>query len=232
MKETILFMPGLLCTDRLWSSQLACFSDEYNCVVADMTKDDTLSGIVERALAEMPEHFSVAGLSMGGYAAFEIMRQAPERVTRLALLDTSARADTPERIERRKGLIARVENGEFEAVTEEHFSTFVHPDRLSEESIMADIRASAAVVGATAYIQQNRVIMARPDSLTLLPSIACPTLVLCGAEDALTVPELHDEMAAAIPNSTLVKVPVCGHLSPLERPEAVNAALANWLRRS
>lgn len=232
MKETILFMPGLLCTERLWSSQLAYFSDDYDCVVADMTKDDTLSGIVERALANMPERFSVAGLSMGGYAAFEVMRQAADRVTRLALLDTSARADTPERIERRKGLIARVENGEFKDVTEEHFPTFVHPDRLSEESIMADFRASAAEVGAAAYIQQNRVIMARPDSLPLLPSIDCPTLVLCGAEDALTVPELHDEMAAAIPGAALVKIPHCGHLSPLERPDDVNAALRDWLTRS
>lgn len=232
MKETILFLPGLLCTERLWSSQLTFFSGDYDCVVADMTKDDTIGGMVQRALSTMPERFSVAGLSMGGYAAFEVMRQAPERVTRLALLDTAARADTPERIEGRKGLIKRVENGKFNDVTEEHFQTFVHPDRLSDEPIMAAIRASAADVGAAAYIRQQRAIMARPDSLPLLPSISCPTLVLCGAEDALTVPELHDEMAAGIPNATLVKVPVCGHLSPMERPKAVNSVLSEWLNRS
>lgn len=232
MKDTILFLPGLLCTERLWAAQIERFSDDYTCVVADMTKDETLSALVERALADMPERFSVAGLSMGGYAAFEVMRQVPERVQRLALLDTSARADLPERVELRKALIERVANGEFGEVTEAHFKTFVHPDRLSEDAIMADIRAAAAQVGPEAYMRQNRVIMARPDSLALLPSISCPTLVLCGAEDALTTPELHDEMAAAIPNATLVKVPRCGHLSPLERPAEVNAALAEWLSRT
>ncbi|WNJ98346.1 alpha/beta fold hydrolase [Thalassospiraceae bacterium LMO-JJ14] len=225
----MLLLPGLLCDDALWSGQVAGLADACSPVIADMTLDDSLAGMAVRAVARMPETFAVCGLSMGGYTAMEVMRQAPERVTHLALFDTSPHADTNERIEIRRDLIGRVENGGFTDVIEEHFQSFVHPSRLSDDELMAKIRASALHVGPEAYVRQQNAIIQRPDSTESLKRIDCPTLVLCGAEDALTPPPLHDEMAALIPGANLVKVPMSGHLPTLERPDAVNAAMRQWL---
>lgn len=232
MSDTILFLPGLLCDARLWAAQTVALSDRYTCVVADMTLDDSIEGMARRALATLPERFAVAGLSMGGYAAMTLMRIAPERVERVAFLDTSPHADTAERVTAREGLVGRVEAGGFEDVIESHFQTFVHPSRLGDDRVMGDIRAAALGVGPEAYVRQQRAIMARPDNRAVLEAVRCPALVLCGAQDALTPPQLHDEMAALIPGADLVKVDECGHLSPLERPEAVTAALRAWLNRT
>jgi len=229
MKTHLLLFPGLLCDEALWSEQIAALSSHCTCRVADMASGTTLAEIARHAIQGMPEKFAVAGLSMGGYTALEVMRQVPERVERLALLDTSARADTAERIEIRKALIARVEKGEFNDVIEEHFQHFVHPSRLSDIVLMEKIRTSALNVGPEAYVREQKAIIARPDSLPSLAQITCPTLVLCGAEDVLTPPALHDEIAHAIAGAELVKVADCGHLSTLEAPEAVNAALQSWL---
>ncbi len=232
MKTSILLLPGLLCDAALWARQVETLSERYDCVVADMTQDDSLGGMASRAIARMPDHFAIAGLSMGGYCALEIMRQAPDRVNRLALLDTSARADPPERVDMRRKLIERVRSGEFETVIAEHFQNFVHPSRLDDTDIMSTIRTSAMNVGPNAYMRQQTAIMKRPDSLEELPNIKCPTLVLCGAQDALTPPPLHDEMAAEIPNAVLVKIPHSGHLPTLEQPGPVNTALAEWMERT
>jgi pimeloyl-ACP methyl ester carboxylesterase len=232
MKTSILLLPGLLCDAALWAHQVEALSTQYDCVVADMTQDDSLGGMASRAIAAMSEQFSVAGLSMGGYCALEIMKQVPDRVTRLALLDTSARADASERLDIRRELIEHVRSGNFETVIAKHFQKFVHPSRLNDTEIMSIIRASAMNVGPEAYMRQQAAIMKRPDSLELLSDIKCPTLVLCGAEDALTPPPLHDEMAAEIPGAVLVKIPNSGHLPTLEQPALVNAALAKWMERT
>lgn len=232
MKPTLLLLPGLLCDAALWAHQIDALAARYECVVANMTQDDSLSGMASRAIAGMPAQFSVAGLSMGGYCALEIMRQAPERVSRLALLDTSARADPPERVDIRRNLIERVRSGEFETVIAEHFQNFVHPSRLGDTDIMSTISTSAMNVGPDAYMRQQTAIMKRPDSLELLGEIKCPTMVLCGAEDALTPPPLHDEMASEIPSAVLVKIANSGHLPTLEQPDPVNAALSEWMERT
>lgn len=229
MQETILFLPGLLCDAALWRAQTEAMRPHATCVVADMTRDDSIVDMVSRALAAMPESFSVVGLSMGGYAALEVMRQAGARVNRLVLMDTSARADDAERIEHRKALIQRIEAGGFEDVIEDHFPVFVHPSRLNDAPLMATIRASAHAVGPEAYVRQQTAIMNRPDSLGLLGDIRCPTLVMCGAEDALTPPALHHEMAEAIAGATLQMIDGSGHLPPLEKPNAVTNALRTWL---
>lgn len=230
MKDTILFLPGLLCDDALWAHQVAAFQDTHTCVVADMTKDDSIDGMAERALAQVPETFSLVGLSMGGYTAMAVMRLASERVNRLALLDTSARADTDDRIAGRKELIQLVKDGEFEGVVENHIRSFVHPSRHADEDFMSTIRNSALNVGPDAYVRQQSAMIARPDSREMLSGVRCPTLVLCGAEDALTLPELHDEMAEIIPNANLEKIAGSGHLPTLEKPNEVNDALTRWLK--
>jgi pimeloyl-ACP methyl ester carboxylesterase len=197
--------------------------------VPDLTQDETIAGMAARVLAEAPERFALCGLSMGGYVALEIMRQAPERVERLALLDTQARPDDAEARQRRLSLMALAEQGFFPDVTSRLLPLFIHTDRLKDESLVGTIADMARTVGKDAFLRQQRAIMGRIDSRPSLPAIACPTLVLCGRQDALTPAHLHEELAAAIADATLVILPHCGHLSPMEQPEAVTAQLRAWL---
>ncbi len=157
------------------------------------------------------------------------MRVAPERVERLALLDTSARADTPEQTEERLELIGLAREGRFWEVLRRLLPKIVHPDRLDDERLTSTVFAMAEAVGPEAFVRQEEAIIGRSDSRGDLPGIACPTLVLCGREDALTPMHLHEEMAGLIPGSWLRVIDECGHLSALERPEEVTAALREWL---
>ena len=229
-KIPLLLLPGLLCDGALWRAQIAGLADVAEAAVADLTRDETMTALARRALAEAPPgRFALAGLSMGGYCALEIVRQAPERVERLALLDTSARGETPEASARRRGLIELAEKGEFKGVTPRLLPLFLHPDRLKDAKLVADVAAMAARVGKDAFIRQQKAIMSRSDSLATLANIRCPTLVLCGRQDALTPLALSEEIAAGIPGSRLDVVENCGHLSTMERPEAVTAELRQWL---
>jgi pimeloyl-ACP methyl ester carboxylesterase len=176
-----------------------------------------------------PERFALAGLSMGGYVALEIMRDAPERVARLALLDTSARADTPEQTATRRKLIELSQKGRFDEVPYRLLPNIVHPDRLDDDRLTSTVFAMAKAVGSEAFVRQEESIIGRPDSRADLRDIACPTLLLCGREDALTPMHLHEEMADLLPDSRLRVIEKCGHLSALERPEGVTTALREWL---
>jgi pimeloyl-ACP methyl ester carboxylesterase len=198
-------------------------------MVADHRRERTIEAAAARILDAAPPAFALAGLSMGGYLAFAMMRQAPERVKKLALLDTSARADTPEQSAVRERLVGMAEDGRLPDVVAMLETRFIHPARHSDEALRRTIRDMAADTGPEAFVRQEQAIMSRPDSRPLLPSIRCPTLVLVGAEDELTPPFLAEEIAHGIPGARLVVVPDCGHLSTLERPEAVNEALAAWL---
>lgn len=229
-KTPLVLMPGLLCNDALWRHQIDTLADVAEVTVADMSRDESLKGMAERMLAAAPERFALAGLSMGGYAAFEVMRLAPQRVERLALLDTSARADTEERRDERLKAMNLVERGNFQGMTRKLLPWFVHEDRVDDEKLMSIIKKSAQDVGNEAFIRQQTAIMGRPDSRADLARIACPTLVLCGRQDRMTPPALHDEMAAEIPGARLVVVEDCGHLAPLEQPHAVSAVLRCWLQ--
>jgi pimeloyl-ACP methyl ester carboxylesterase len=228
-KTNLVLVPGLLCTRALWEPQIAALGDIANIMVADHTRHDTMEAIARSILAAAPERFALAGLSMGGFISFEIVRQAPERVTRLALLDTSARADAPERKEQRlrRNDLARREGAG--AVQDELMPLLIHEDRLADSAFTALIRQMAVDTGAEALVRQHAAIMARPDNRPFLATITCPTLVLVGREDALTPVELAQEITAGIPGARLGIAPDCGHLSTMERPEAVNRALRAWL---
>ena len=228
----IVLIPGLACSPRLYSEQIAALWRFGPLTVADHTRDEAMATIAWRILAEAPARFALAGLSMGGYIASEIMRQAPERVIRLALLDTSARPDTPEATERRRRAIALVAEGGYRSVTDGLFPTLVHPDHRHDERLRAINRQMADEVGPEAYTRQQKAIMARADSRPTLAAVKCPALVLVGEGDQLTPPDLAREMAAGIPGAELVVVPASGHLSTLEQPEAVNAALVDWMTQT
>ncbi len=229
-KTPLLMLPGLLCDAALWRHQLDSLGDVAEMTVADMTQDDSLEGMARCALENAPERFALAGLSMGGYTAQAIMRLAPERVIRLALLDTSARADPPERSIVRREMVARAEDGAFEAVIDEHVAMYLPPARVAGDPALCEVvRQSARNVGVASYARQQTALIGRPDNRPNLPDISCPTLVLCGRLDQTTPVEHHQEMAAAIPAAKLVVVENCAHLTPLEMPEAVSAVLRYWL---
>ena len=229
MKIPLLLLPGLLCDAALWAPQADFLSDIADITIADLTRDETMAGMARRALEAAPASFALAGLSMGGYVALEIMRQAPDRVRRLALLDTSALADLEEQTARRRGLIELAQKGRFKGVTPQLIPFLIHPCRVADQRLIGAVMTMAENVGMDAFLRQQRAIMGRPDSRPTLKTIDCPTLILCGRQDSLAPLARHEEMAAEIAGATLVVVEECGHLSTLEQPDAVNAALRRWL---
>lgn len=232
MTATLLLIPGLGNTKRLFEHQIATFSPLMNVMVADHTLDDSVEAIAGRALAAAPERFALAGLSMGGYVAMEIMRQAPERVERLALLDTSARPDTDEAKSNRERLIGLAESARFEEILADVWPKLVHAHRQSDETLKASVRDMLQETGAGGYIRQQRAIMGRPDSRPLLSGIEIPTLILVGDGDALTPPELAREMAEMIEWASLIVIRRSGHLSAIEEPEQVTTAMRLWIDSS
>ncbi len=231
-KTPLILLPGLLCDGALWRHQAESLGDIADITVVDLTRDERLDVMARVILKGAPETFALAGLSMGGYLALEIMRQAPGRVERLALLDTSARPDTAEQAERRRGFIELTHKGEFKGVTERLLPLLIHPDRTGDRDLTGTVMGMAERVGKEAFIRQQHAIMARPDGRDALASITCPTLVLCGRQDGLTPLSVHEELARLIPAAALVIVEDCGHLPPLERPRTVSAVLRYWLRAS
>ena len=226
----ILLVPGLGGSPRIYAPVMPALWRCGPVTVANHIRDDDMAAIARRILAEAPPRFALAGHSMGGYIAFEIIRQAPGRVTKLALLNTQARPDTPEAVTRRRGQIARAQAGEYHAVLDELFPGFVHPSRREDSSLRQLVHDMGDDIGADAFVRQLTAIMGRADSRPTLASIKCPTLVLTGDEDNTIPNSLSKEMADGIPGAKLVILPHCGHLSQPEQPEAVAAALVDWLR--
>ncbi|MDE1900521.1 MAG: alpha/beta fold hydrolase [Alphaproteobacteria bacterium] len=225
----LIFVPGLLCDAALWQNQSNALKDLIDPVFADTTRHDDIAAIARDVLATAPRRFALAGLSMGGYVALEIMRQAPERVVKLALFNTSARADTPEQQEKRRLLIAMSKAGQFKGVTPRLLPMLIHPDRIHDVALTGVVTAMAERVGRDAFFNQQTAIMNRIDSRAFLKDIRCPTLVVAGAQDALTPPELLREIAGGIAGARLEIIDHCGHLSPLEQPDAVTALLRGWI---
>jgi pimeloyl-ACP methyl ester carboxylesterase len=229
-KLPVLLVPGLGCTARLYTEQMPALWTFGPVTVADHRHAESVDMIARQILADAPPHFALAGLSMGGYIALAIMRTAPERVAKLALLDTGARSDTPEAAEKRKASIALARAGKLAEINEALWPVLVHKDRQGDAALKKIAGDMTLMAGAAAFARQQTAILTRPDSRPGLPAIACPTLVLVGDGDQLTPPHLSEEMAGLIPGSTLMVVPQCGHLSTLERPEAVTQALAAWMK--
>ena len=226
----IVLVPGLLATARLYAEQIPALWREGPVTIADHTRDDSIRAIARRILAGAPPRFALAGLSMGGYVLFEILRQAPERVERVAFLDTTARLDPPELAERRRRQIDLAREGRFGAVAEMQYPLLVHRSRLGDEALRKLVRVMADETGAEAFVRQQTAVIERADSRPDLAAIACPALVLVGDGDELFPPENSAEIAAGLPDARLVTIRRCGHLSTLERPEEVTRALVEWLR--
>ncbi len=227
-RTPLVLLPGLLCDARLWRDQLAGLDNLAQGLVADLTLDDSVEAMAARVLAQAPERFALAALSMGGYVAFELLRQAPERITRLALLATSAAPDSPERARQRRAAMASMKLGRFVGVTDRMLPQLIHPDRIAGE-IGQEVRNMAGRVGGDAFLRQQTAILGRPDSRPLLEQIEVPSLVAVGDADQLTPPPEAQEIHAGVAGSQLHVFERCGHLPPMELPDQTTAVLRAWL---
>jgi pimeloyl-ACP methyl ester carboxylesterase len=226
----ILLVPGLVSSPRIFAPVMPALWRLGPVTVANHIRDDNMGAIARRTLAEAPPRFALAGHSMGGYIAFEIMRQAPDRVAKLALINTQARSDSPEATERRRGMMARARGGQYHALLDELFPGFVHPSRHGDASLRQLIHDMGDDVGVDGFIRQQTAVIGRVDSRPSLAWIKCPTLVLTGDEDNTIPNSLSKEMADGIHGAKLVILQECGHLPQPEQPEATAAALVEWLK--
>jgi pimeloyl-ACP methyl ester carboxylesterase len=224
----LVLLPGLLCDATLWRAEIEALADVAAVFVPDLTLDDTVAAMAARVLAVAPERFALGALSMGGYVAFEIMRQAPQRVARLALFSTSAEPDTPEEADHRRRGMASLRLGRFVGVGQHLLPQLIHPSRLSDP-LAETVRDMAERVGGAAFLKQQEAILSRPDSRPTLVRIAVPTLVAVGDSDVLTPPAEARIIHEGIKGSTLHVLATCGHLPALERPEESTALLRGWL---
>lgn len=225
----VLLIPALYCSARLYAAQIPSLWRFGPVTIADHMSGDSIPQIAAQILANAPPRFALIGLSMGGYISLEIMRQAPARVAKLALLDTSSRADTDEQAQARRETIELVRREGFDAFLDQAWEIAVDPRRLNDAALKALYRQIAWDVGPERFIRQQQAIHLRPDSRPGLSRIDCPTMILVGDRDVATPPFLSEEMASSIPNAQLVRIEDCGHLSTIEQPQRVTDALVHWL---
>jgi len=234
--EALVLIPGLMSDTAVWRAQIDALQSILPIVVIDHGERDSLNAMAQHVLEQAPAYFALAGHSMGGRVAMEVMRQAGSRVTHLALIDTACRAianpeaDAKER-EIRFGFLDLAQKHGLERMARHWVQNMVHPDRLQDEVLIKSITAMFARQSIAKYSAQINALLHRPDAFSLLSSIRCPTLVMCGREDASTTLAVHEEMMTALPNASLVIVEHCGHMSMLEQPNGVTRAMVQWLAK-
>lgn len=226
----VVLVPGMMCTADLWSRQVEALAPYHAVTVGDITRADNMVDIALQLLAEAPPSFALAGLSMGGIVAMEMWRRAPERIERLALLDTNFRSDLPDRRSIRDRQVAEVNRGGLESVLRDELKPgYLAACHQANTGMLDKVLAMGMSLGPAVFTRQSIALRDRSDYRHTLATIACPTLVLCGEEDRLCPPQLHAEMAELIPSAELQVIPDCGHLPTIEQPQKVNSALLNWL---
>jgi pimeloyl-ACP methyl ester carboxylesterase len=228
-RQRVVFLPGHLCSAPLWHAQIDALEPVAHARVMTLYGSDHVAGLAKHVLDHAPQKFSLAGLSMGGYVALEIMRQAPHRVERLALLDTNAKPDRPELLERRQADVQLAADHGMRALTKVLYGRWMTPAHAANKDLQVIVDEMAEEVGVHNQKTQLKAIISRPDSRRTLQGIACPTLVLCGRSDGVVPVSDHEEMAALIGGSKLKIIEDCGHLSTLEQPDKVSKALLEWL---
>ncbi len=224
-----MLVPGLLCTEDLFAPQVAGLADVVDVVVGDHTRHDSMTAIAADILEHVPKRFVLGGLSMGGYIAFEMLRQAPERVQALILMDTNARADREQQKQERQAMVELGVSEGLDPVLDAFVPLMVHPDRLSDTSLIGCIRQMGYDTGVEAYTRQQVAIIGRRDNRKFLGQIDCPTVVIVGAQDVVTPAKVAQEMANGIAGARLEIVPECGHLPTLEKPDIITGIVRNFL---
>ena len=234
-KTALLLVPGMICSPRLYAEQVAALSGDADVVVPDWRRAplaiwDGWESAARWVVGQMPaEKFALAGLSLGGMLAVEIMQFAADRVTRLALLDTGMRSQNEAERAIRRARIRLADEGHFELVLGMQMARFIPAYRLPDKTLVDEVMAMCGEIGVEIYKRQEELAAIRADRRPDLPRIKCPTIVVCGRDDAATPLFLSEEMAAAIGGSELIVVEQCGHLVTMEKPEETNAILKKWL---
>lgn len=229
--RTLLLLPGLLCDREIWAPQIAAFESDYRIVVPDLWGYDSFEAMAEATLAEAPARFSLAGHSMGGRVALEIMQRAPERVERLALLSTGVHPVREAEIAPRLAQVALAERDGIEALVQEWLPPMLHARYRSDPKLVGAIVSMWCRGTPEIFAKQIHAALHRRDLRPSLAGIHCPTLVLVGADDTWSPPAQHEAIAAAIPDAELAIVPESGHMVTLEAPARVNTELRRWLAR-
>jgi pimeloyl-ACP methyl ester carboxylesterase len=234
-KTALLLVPGMICSPRLYAEQVAALSGEADIVVPDWRRAplaiwDSWESAARWVVDQMPAgKFALAGLSLGGMLAVEIMQFAAERVTKLALLDTGMRSQSEADRAIRRARIRLASEGHFELVLGMQMSRFIPAYRLPDKKLVDAVMAMCGEIGVEIYKRQEELAAIRADRRPDLPRLKCPTIVVCGRDDAATPLFLSEEMAAAIGGSELIVIEQCGHLVTMEKPEETNAILRKWL---
>lgn len=228
VERNLVLVPGLICDREVWDYPRTYLAEVADITFAPADEADTMQGLAEAVLERAPDRFAIAGFSMGGYVALEVLRQAPERVERIALLDTSARGDTPEKAEGRRKAIADCEEGRFDDLLDRFVPLLLHPDHLAGD-LGPRVRTMGERVGPKLFADRHRAMLTRSDARDLLRGTDIPVRAIVGRSDALTTVAEHQEIADCAPFGRISIVEDCGHMPPLERPQAATALLRDWL---
>lgn len=227
-RQRLVLVPGLVCDRQVWRHQTTFLNEIATISIAAAPGRDSMREMAAEALNDAPDQFALAGFSMGGYVALEMLRQAPERVTRLALLDTSSKADTPEKTESRLKTIAACRAGNYDDIIQEMFKVLLHPDH-QHSDLRPFVTSMAARVGSDSFVLRHKAMMNRQDGFDLLAQTKIPVRAICGRQDAMTSVQDHQDIANTAPNGRLSIIEECGHMTILERPQAATALLRDWL---
>ena len=231
-KPFLAFACAHLTDERLYAAQVAALDANYECKVFAFRDQDSLAGMADELLAKTPARFTLIGLSLGGYLAFEIVRRELPRLERLILIDTTAASDHPVRRAGRVADIAKVREGGIDGLIPELPARWLHPEHVQRADLTGLMADMARSVGARGQSNQQSAMLARPDSHADLERLRVPTLLVCGREDPVTRVSDHEAMAARVPGARLEIIDKCGHLSTIEQPEIVNRVLKNWLQET
>ena len=231
--NALVLLGGMMCDERLWAHQRAVLDIEFDSVViGDLTRSSTIAGMASDVLSAAPERFALAGLSLGGMVAFELWRQAPARITHLGLLDTNPFAEKPERQLKRDEEMLDAKAGRLQELMVEQFKPKYLGARARRDADILDLILDMAMsLGTSVFERQSVALRDRPESCETLATISCPSLIACGAEDVLCPPKFHEYMAETMPNATLEVIDDCGHMAPLEKPDAVTRLLREMTSR-
>jgi pimeloyl-ACP methyl ester carboxylesterase len=226
----LFLLPGLLCDERLWAAQTEALAGSAHCRIPDLTACGSIEAMADAVLSLVPGRFGMAGFSMGGCVALEVVGRAPDRVSRLALLSTSAGGLLPPIRRRLRDSIACIEGGGIDNYLEDAFPSYVAPSRIYDRALRETFSNMGKTLGPAVAVRQIRALLEYRGFGGCLGRIDCPTVVICGREDRRTPVAAHEELAALIPGARLVVIERAGHFTPLEDPEAVTEALGAWLR--